>query len=316
MEELTVEGKTFEQIGDEAKKDSHVKSLLKYRSVLSRILKFVVPELKDLPLETIEKECFASEIRTDVPVEDSRAINQKNPELHTIGEKDIIYDLYFQVRIPDTDERKGFGIIVDLEAQGKVQNDIPGRAHYYVDRAISAQLQDTKPNDYSMLEKVYSVWIFLAPEKKYANQVGRARYVLDAPAGFRFSEKDFDLGEIVLLFLGKSDDDTDGNEALRFLNILFDTDESVKKRKKQLREIGFPVTKEQEREMVNMSNWGQAMEDKGMDKERRKIMNVLPEITKMLNKGMSIEDIVRRLDVTEEFVAVVQENNKLATKGH
>lgn len=100
-----------------------------------------------------------------------------NSEDSTINEGTVEYDIRFCAVAPSS--RQKVRLIIDLEAQKDFYPGYPliKRGIYYCSRMISSQYGTVFSNcQYGKIRKVYSIWICMAPPKKWRNSI--TQYVI------------------------------------------------------------------------------------------------------------------------------------------
>ena len=100
--------------------DKSIKRVLANKPILARILKFTVHELSKLPLHQIEycidgNSVMLGQTFVDTGLSNPKIVN-KQLEDDISGEGRIVYDLRFEVNLPDGENTK---IIINVEAQRK-----------------------------------------------------------------------------------------------------------------------------------------------------------------------------------------------------
>ena len=156
--------------------DKSIKKVLANKPILARILKFTVQELSTLSLQQIEScidgnSVMIGQTFVEPGLSNPKIIN-KQLEDDISGEGRIVYDLRFEVNLPDGEKTK---IIINIEAQRKSNPgySIVNRGIFYIARLLSAQLNTeftnngSDPAQYDNMKKVYSIWICMdCPEDK------------------------------------------------------------------------------------------------------------------------------------------------------
>lgn len=237
----------------EAQLDACVKQVLKLKEVIARILKHVIPEFTSLDIETIIREHLVEEpsITESVsPYPSNPVIVDDGNEDRVHGESNVNYDVKCRVRLKPGSTADCF-IIVDLEPQKQFQlgYSLVRRAIYYCSRMISSQIKKlSKDEKYDALSKVYSIWICFDPTAGKENCITRISLAQAQEYGdFAFPAEQVDMMDMVFVMLGKQECE---NLLLSFLNILFSKDLPVKDRFRKLEEQGFPVTRDEVKEVV------------------------------------------------------------------
>ena len=148
------------------KYDESAKQLFLNPEIIAPIIQMSVPEYKKYSVEQVIGMIDRSSIES-TPVDSASAMADRLPtEMNSIGEKLIRYDSHFKAINPAlSDKNIKFYLHIDLEVQNDYRPSSPKypivkRGIYYGAREISSQLGViTEENDYSKLEKVYSIWI-------------------------------------------------------------------------------------------------------------------------------------------------------------
>ena len=112
------------------------------------------------------------------------------------------YDIRFFVRNPNSDGKKNFHIIVDLEAQKEPNPgyDIVTRGIFYCGRMLSEQSgRELRKDDYDALDKVYSIWLVFNSPIETANTISRYRINHEAVYGDFKDDSRHDMLQVVLV---------------------------------------------------------------------------------------------------------------------
>lgn len=137
--------------------DQKFKQLFQNKKFLVPILKNIVKEYKDLPLEEIESLIVSvrgdEEVAAVIGAEDVG----KGQEVKTF------YDVLVGCRLPGSEKVIVVDLYFDLEMQRENNTIYPvsKRGIYYCSRMISRQLTNLEDADYGALKPVYSVWILI-----------------------------------------------------------------------------------------------------------------------------------------------------------
>lgn len=169
--------------------DAGCKALLGCTAVAAFIVKNCIPEFHDMSLEEIQEYIIYKKAKSQITPEELAEIqasntspveigchivddlpdklNEKNVESKSTNEGTIYYDVLFDIGMPGG-ESPPSRVIVDIEAQNHFN---PGysmlkRGSFYCSRMISAQKETVFRNsDYNKLQKVYSIWLCIAPDE-------------------------------------------------------------------------------------------------------------------------------------------------------
>ena len=201
--------------------------MLRLDQVAAWILKYIIPEFRELPPKEIMRDHL-------LPVEPLRVGREA-------GEAAVYYDAKRKVRLKEGETAECF-FYVNFEPHGDFYPGYPlsKRGTYYCCRMISTQLRPNEGrNAYGKLSKVYSIWICFNPPRSHANSITRiSMHQESLLGGFEFSRKDYDLIEQRYLMLGEAET---GDELLTFLNVLFHKQFPFEERKRKLEELGFEM---------------------------------------------------------------------------
>ena len=127
--------------------DAKVKKLLSEKYILAWILKECTTEFKSFDIEKIVKEAFIGEIKVskvavnpdEDDIEEPTKLDTANNEDNSTKNGPIVYDIRFNVVVPDSDIP--VALIINIEAQKTSETPYPllKRALYYCSRLISSQ---------------------------------------------------------------------------------------------------------------------------------------------------------------------------------
>lgn len=146
------------------KYDSNIKEILADVQVLSRIVKHVVEEAKELDIEEIIS-CIENvsigEVPTDPGFTNYGKIESVQTENYIAHEGVVTFDIRFELCIKDLMIK----LIVNVEAQkstdaSSLHYHLENRIVYYLSRLISSQKnREFVKSDYDSIKKVYSIWL-------------------------------------------------------------------------------------------------------------------------------------------------------------
>ena len=184
------------------------------------------------------------------------------------------------------------------------------RAIYYGARLISSQHGTvfTKSN-YQDIQKVYSIWICPDPQGKTNSSITRFHITKEDVVGKSLIEKaDYDKVEVVVLNLGKNDEETIGSRILDLLSTLFSVGIPLEDRKRKPSEVyGIKMTEEIGREVSEVYDLSYGIEQAGINKGYKigKEEGVEEGQLKMLFKlfidgKLSLTDAATQVNMTEE----------------
>ena len=311
---------------DRLKVDQNVKKILAYKPLLARIFKETVAECKDLTYEEII-DCIEGEVRISMDYVEGGASNSldtitgQNLEDYENKEGLIKYDIRTYLRIPSGGEYEYLKILIDVEAQNedKPGYDIPLRALFYCCRMVSSQLgiefstDADDPVKYGNIKKVYSIWICTETAQKRANSIESYEIKRDFLLGYNDDLPRYDiLNAMIVNISEKRDTGGSDDNLINILTTLFDETLNAKEKIKRLeQDYDLPLTREAEKEVDKMCNYGESREIKGitkginigLDKGLKALVNTLKKHIEDFNElyleVISNEDYA---DVTEEQV--------------
>lgn len=156
--------KTVQEVSDKAKYDNEVKKILSDPQILSWVLKYTVREFKEYAVTEI-MECIEGEPEVAThnvhPGHYTKPVEGLPTEDTELAAQKVTYDIRFRVRVPSLGS---IGMIINVEAQNKFYEayDLVTRGIFYCARMLSAQVRNEESaEEYSNLQKVYSIWICL-----------------------------------------------------------------------------------------------------------------------------------------------------------
>ena len=186
----------------------------------------------------------------------------------TITEGTVTFDIRFHAGVPVSSEQ--IGLIINIEAQNQFYPGYPltKRGIYYCCRMISSQYGSVFTGyHYEKLKKVYSVWICMDPPKSRENTITRY-FIQEGNLIGRVREpvKNYDLLSVLLLCPG--DPGSPGSEGiLKLLGVLLSSEIKANDKKKLLeQEFHIEMNRTMEREVEQMCNLSQGVEQRGIQK--------------------------------------------------
>lgn len=185
----------------------------------------------------------------------------------SVTEGYITYDILFHARVPQSGEV--ITLIINVEAQHtldakKLGYHLMRRSVYYACRLISSQKRrEFFGSDYDSIKKVYSIWICMdAPEGESA--INRYR-LKEEHLLHRYAEPEvnFDLVNIVMVYLGEK---ADKDRLVHLLQVLFTESDKTAEEKKQVLtdEYGIEMTQDMEKELRTMCNISLGITEKAL----------------------------------------------------
>ena len=245
--------------------DKSIKKVLANKPILARILKFTINELSTLSLQQIESCIDSNSVmlgQTFVePGLSNPKIISKQLEDDISGEGRIVYDLRFEVNLPDGEKTK---IIINIEAQRKSNPgySIVNRGIFYIARLLSAQLNTeftnngSDPAQYDNMKKVYSIWICMDyPEDKKDSIVSYSLKPEILYQGNNHLNIDYTydyVGVVVVHLSGNPE--CSQNQLIGMLDTLLSKMDVKSKKQKLQEEFQLPMTVEIDQEVSDMCN--------------------------------------------------------------
>ena len=238
-------------------------------------------------------------------------LNEKNVESKSTNEGTIYYDVLFDIGMPGGKSPPS-RVIVDIEAQNHFN---PGysmlkRGSFYCGRMISAQKETVFRNsDYNKLQKVYSIWLCIAPDEKIrgvCNTYSMRETCLAKE--HHFPKKQYDNFCIIIACL---QDKQSANNMVRFFSSVFDNDMPVEEKLDLARECGLQVTADVKEGINQMCNYSDYVEQKGIEKGR--IETLSESVVKLVRSGtLTLDAALDVLQVSDDIRATVKENAEKA----
>ena len=210
---------------------------------------------------------------TEIPVapderQNTSVIQGTGVEDTTITEGTVTFDIRFHAAVPVS--REQIGLMINIEAQNQFYPGYPltKRGIYYCCRMISSQYGSVFTGyHYEKLKKVYSVWICMDPPKSRENTI--TRYFIqegNLVGSVQESVKNYDLLSVLLLCPG--DPVSQSSEGiLKLLGVLLSSEIKANDKKKLLeQEFHIEMNRTMEREVEQMCNLSQGVEQRGIQK--------------------------------------------------
>lgn len=287
--------------GKKARYDKQALAILSQKKLMAKLLKEVVPEVKQYSVEEIETFIEGTPKVSEIGVHPNTKLLQKivgkATESKLLGEGVIKFDLCFNLDIPN--EAKPIRIIINVEAQGKENPgyNIVTRAIYYCCRLVSEQYETEFSNsNYDDIKKVYSIWVCM-PRKKKNNSV--ESYSLERRQEYGQSggtQDRYDLMTAVIIRLGKNK--SKDKSFFNVLSAIFSDTISVEEKLHICEENGTAITDAELLERIgSMASYGKAIADEYFEQgiEQGKIKGAIEKqnslIKRMFEKNMTTEEI-------------------------
>lgn len=228
---------------DNASYDATAKGFIARKVFLARILKRCVKEFRKCSLEYIAGSCIEGTPEVSkVPLAPDltnapRKIIGDNVEYKTLTEGTTTFDIRFVAYAPDTKEP--IKIIVNIEAQKKHN---PGyslikRGIFHGSRLMSSQysVEFEEPN-FDAIKKVVTIWLCMTSPGDKESGITEYSFRERRLAGkfFRNDRKNYDLIQVVMVYVGKSDAIED--DFLKMLHLLFRARLKAEEKTKRLKD--------------------------------------------------------------------------------
>ena len=309
--------------------DAGCKALLGCTAVAAFIVKNCIPEFHDMSLEEIQEYIIYKKAKSQMTPEELAEIqaentspveigchivddlpdklNEKNVESKSTNEGTIYYDVLFDIGMPDGKSPPS-RVIVDIEAQNEFK---PGyailkRGSFYCGRMISAQKETVFRNsDYNKLQKVYSIWLCIAPDEDVrgvCNAYNMSEICLAKE--HHFPKEQYDNFCIILACL---QDKQSANNMVRFFSSVFDNEMPVEEKLDLARKCGLQVTADVKEGINQMCNYSDYIEQKGIEKGRIEALS--ESVVKLVREGnYSVEAATNLLPISDDIRATVKAN--------
>ena len=283
--------------------DKSIKKVLANKPILARILKFTVQELSILSLQQIENcidgnSVMIGQTFVEPGLSNPKIIN-KQLEDDISGEGRIVYDLRFEVSLPDGEKTK---IIINIEAQRKSNPgySIVNRGIFYIARLLSAQLNTeftnngSDPAQYDNMKKVYSIWICMdCPEDKKDSIVSYSLKPEILYQGNKTLNIDYTydyVGVVVVHLSGNPE--CSHNQLIGMLDTLLSKMDVKSKKQKLQEEFQLPMTMEIDQEVSDMCNLSLGLWEEAVTKGKHEGMLLGEEKGRFEAKIESLRDMI------------------------
>lgn len=306
--------KMISTAGEKAAYDNACKRLLANKIILAWIMKSCLEEYRDCGISEIaskyiEGEAQISEAAVHPDEEaESLQITGLNTEDSTINEGTVTYDIRFRAIVPGTGER--ISLIINVEAQNDFYPGYPivKRNLYYCCRLVSSQYGTEFTNShYEKIKKVYSIFICMNPPNYRKNTINQYSIQEENLIGeFDENVEYYDLLTGIIICLGDVEDEMTG--ILKLLEVLLSSERSTKEKREILQEeFNIKMTQELEREVSEMCNLSERVEQKGIEKGIAKgrtygiVEGIATSIRNLMESmGWSIEQAMDALQIPTE----------------
>ena len=325
--------KKLDAAGQRAAYDASCKCLLANKMILACILKECIQEyenytIKEIANRYIEDDPVISKtaVHPDEVSHGAEQIRGLSTEDSSINEGTVTYDIRFLAIVPVSEER--ISLIVNIEAQNNFYPGYPiiKRGIYYCSRMISSQYgTEFSGSHYGEIKKVYSIWICPNPPKSRRNSITTYSMEENHLWGAAEAEKreNYDLMTAVLVCLG-SEEDQYYEGIVRMLEVLLSSERKPDEKKRILEhDFNIEMTGQLEREVSDMCNLSEGVEQKGIEKgiekgrqegiEKGRRVTIIHSVKEIQQKlGMSPEEALELLAIPKEewsrYIDIPKEN--------
>lgn len=299
--------KMISTAGEKAAYDRACKRLLANKIILAWIMKSCLEEYRDCEISEIasryiEGEAQISEVAVHPDEEvQSQQIIGLNTEDSTINEGTVTYDIRFRAIVPGTGEK--ISLIINIEAQNDFYPGYPvvKRNLYYCCRLAFSQYGTEFTNShYEKIKKVYSIFICMNPPNYRKNTINQYSIKEEKMIGkFSESTKNYDLMTAIVICLGDAEDSKEIG-ILKLLEVLLSSEMNAEEKKRILQEaFSIKMTQELEREVSEMCNLSDSVEQKGIAKGITE--GIISSIQKLMESmGWTIEQAMDALQIPKE----------------
>ena len=302
--------KMISTAGEKAAYDNACKRLLANKIILAWIMKSCLEEYRDCEISEIASKYIEGEAQISEaavhPDEEAESLQIRglNTEDSTINEGTVTYDIRFRAIVPGTGER--ISLIINVEAQNDFYPGYPivKRNLYYCCRLVSSQYGTEFANShYEKIKKVYSIFICMNPPNYRKNTINQYSIQEENLIGeFGENVEYYDLLTGIIICLGDVDYKMTG--ILKLLEVLLSSERGTKEKQKILQEeFGIRMTQELEREVSEMCNLSDGVEQKGIAKGRTYgiVEGIATSIRNLMESmGWSIEQAMDALQIPTE----------------
>ena len=194
--------------------DESCKRLLADKQLLAIILKAIVPEYKDIPEEDIMNKYIQGNVRDTVSTEYVLPDIAGRLESSGAGVENgsVRYDVKFDTLLP-VPANEHIKLIINLEGQKNTSSltySPVTRGMFYASSLITSQYGTVfSKSQYEKIEKVYSIWICMSPNKNMAGSINRYKTTEEQIKGeFKEEPVNYDKTEVVVIHIGEIEDET------------------------------------------------------------------------------------------------------------
>lgn len=297
--------------------DDYAKLILADPQVLANIIKVVVAEFKDIPVNEIVPCIGETEISLSVPEQLMVKVGTCANEDIEIDSGKIIYDIKFPLYYNNKERT----YIINIEAQkstraSKLGYELINRMIYYICRMVSSQKgTEFIHSDYDNLKNVYSIWICMDAREGEETIVkyGMQPEVLYGSEANVWSTELIN-GAVIKIRTDKNQTyKKSKNRLIEMLELLFSDIDSELKSKELEHDFGMKMTTELKGVADEMCNISDLIEEratergmaKGMAKGERRLL--ASQIVKKIKNNKNLSVIAMELEQEESDIMPVYE---------
>ena len=288
-----------------AQYDAACKRVLAEKIVLAWIMKSCLKEYQDCCVEEIAEKYIEGTPQVGKvpgPPDETNAprIRGISSQDTSLTESSSTYDIRFLAFAPDAEGP--IQMIVNLEAQNEADPGYPliKRGIFYCGRMLTAQYgTEFTHSQYQKIKKVVSIWVCMAPPKKWKNSITRYHLTEENLVGsVREKLENYDLIDVVMLCLG-GEDQENYSGVLKMLDVLLSPKTGEMKKRQILGdEFDIPMTETLEREVHLMCNLSQGVKELGRTEGRTE--GIIESIRSLMaNTGWTLERAMEALGIPE-----------------
>lgn len=287
--------------GKKAQYDAEAKKFLSNVEILSRIMKRVVPEFKDMDLDEIKKCILNPTVGTELLDEGLTNITGENTESSIPSEGCVTFDVKFSAKADRNSRGK---VILDMEMQQKKDLPYPveSRGIFYCARMLSSQkTREFSNSDYGNIRKVYSIWLLFSKNQEEEAAITSFSMQQKNEYGEMETHDGADLLEVILIRIPWNvltyQKELDG--VIRLLGIAFSEKIPGKDKKTCLeQDYGIKISMEEERRLAVMCNLSEGFWEEGREEGRE--LEKMDTFKNALEMGLPDEQIQKLLRISAE----------------
>ncbi len=287
--------------------DEGFKSIFAYKVMLAITLKSLIPEYRNSSLEDIRDKYIQGDLKPKVH-------SDKIDTSGAVEDGHVRYDVKFDALLPEATDRH-MKVVINIEGQknsASLPYRIVTRGIYYACNMVASEYGDYfKNSHYENLEKVYSIWISMSPNEKEKGSLIRYRMSEEnLTSNFREDKANYDKLEVIIVNLGPIDEYSrfsyNEEKIVKSLTEIFsehsNKNDAITLMEKEY-QTEFPES--MKKEMVNVCNWNEVFEERGMIKGRQEgaEQNKIDNALRMIAGGkLTYEEIASYTDLPLETV--------------